>query len=139
MTNKEYLQQYKIIEGKIQQAAESLQKIIESADSISVNYSGMPRAGGITNKPEAYAIKLDEAATRRCAEIEAWRLELIEIEDAILSIENRTYSELLHRHYVRGETWDQIAAAMNYSDDHVRGWLHGTALKHIKQPDINTK
>lgn len=136
MTNKDYLLMYGVYQGKIKKAVESLQSITESIDSLSVNYSGMPRSNGISNKPEQYIIDLERAVESRQHNINYWRNEMTKIEDAILAIGNPKYSTLLWERYINGKDWETIAMIpeLSYSVDHIRSRLHGQALLELKQP-----
>lgn len=56
-----------------------------------------------------------------------------EIETVIGRVAGDTLREVLHRHYIQGETLDEIAAALHYTNRHVAR-LHKKALQQITLP-----
>lgn len=135
MTNKEYLMQYKTCQSKIAQAKESLAGLIESIDSMSVDYSGMPKGSGISNRPEQYVLSVEGAIQERRRQIEKWRETMTAIENAIMDIDDPMYSRVLWLRYVKGWAWEDIAddQQVMLSVDHVCSRFHGRALQRIVQ------
>lgn len=60
-----------------------------------------------------------------------------EIESTISQVENGTLREILHRHYVQLQTYDEIAEALHYSGRHVRR-LHQKALKDVLECPVHS-
>lgn len=62
------------------------------------------------------------------------RIELVhrnlEIQQCISNL-NPDERDLLNMRYIKKWHWDEIAAALGYSESHVKGYIHGKALKHL--------
>lgn len=55
---------------------------------------------------------------------------LREIRAVIEQVENKDYKQLLHRRYIEGNTWEQIAVDMHYSYRGITK-MHGRALPEV--------
>lgn len=56
-----------------------------------------------------------------------------EIIRTISAVDEEILQKLLIMRYVRGYGWQKIALEMNFSRDHVVGYLHRRALKKIQK------
>ena len=64
-----------------------------------------------------------------------------EIDQAIEKIPDVQYRRLLRLRYFHGNSWEEIQKKVypNYSEQHVRGYLHGRALRELeKVKRVNT-
>ena len=63
--------------------------------------------------------------------------DILTAERVIADMKNPTYRELLRLRYLSGGirplTWEQVADRLGYDADHVRGRLHGNAIKEAQQ------
>lgn len=57
-----------------------------------------------------------------------------EIIRTISAVDDENLRKLLIMRYINGYTWQKIAFQMNFSFDHVVGYLHRKALKSLKTP-----
>lgn len=60
MTSKEYLSQYKALQGTIDRLKSDLRTEEAKRDAISINYDGMPRGTDISRRTENIAIKITD-------------------------------------------------------------------------------
>lgn len=94
-----------------------------------VQYSDMP------GSPNAYGdaipdgiARLEELIGEYCTELAAWVDEQHEAHKALRSVEDGRYREILWAHYVKCDSWEQIAVDMHYSYEYVRKELFEAAL-----------
>ncbi len=106
-----------------------------------VNYDGMPHGSGSNTDLSDYAVKLDELVK----ELEQSRIKTLEDMSSILyaidevtmsdSKNGAKYSILLRCKYVDDLSWEETADAMGYTENYVKGCLHGKALSVFKIPE----
>lgn len=136
MTKKEYLQQYRLIDGEITSINEDIMRLRElSTQTTSGNMTGMP--SGTSDKTEAsYAIiiqRIIDMETCRNRKIAELLLLKHQIESAINAVQDIRYRTLLRDKYINGLTLEQISVNMNYCWRHIIR-LHGRALQAVKIP-----
>jgi len=136
MTSKEYLSQLREIKRQ--------QRIIqEESDEMTIRagYGTSSRVArnlsGTDHRCRMEDVILDDRNWELDKRLKAKRTELaameLEIMNAIYSVEDMVYQNILLLRYVRCLHWEQIAWRMNYSLD----WLyhvHGDALKLVQVP-----
>ena len=70
-------------------------------------------------------------------QIERLKADILTAERVIADMKNPTHRELIRLRYLSGGikplTWEQVAKRMGYDADHVRGRLHGNAIKEAQQ------
>lgn len=63
--------------------------------------------------------------------------DLAKVEELLEAMPTSEYREVLHLRYLAGRTkpmtWMEVAEKMGYSEDHVRGKLHGKALAEARK------
>lgn len=129
MTSKEYLSQYKSIIGKIDDERKTILHLQELASNISPVFSEThgSSSGDRLSSVVAKIVDLTNDIERHIA----FLFELKnEIERTINSISDETYKRLLYKRYILCETFEKIAADMNYHYVHVCR-LHRQALEQI--------
>ena len=134
MTAKEYLQQYRQIDGEITSINEDILRLRELAtQTTSGNMTGMP--SGTSDKTEAsYAaivekiIDMEKERNKMIADLLCLKLK---IERAISSVDKALYRTILRDKYINGLTLEQIAVNMNYCWRHI-ATMHGRALQAVK-------
>ena len=134
MTVKEYLQQYRQIDGEITSINEDILRLRELAtQTTSGNMTGMP--SGTSDKTEAsYAeivqkiIVMEQRRNRRIMELLSLKHQ---IECAINAVQDIRYRTLLRDKYINGLTLEQIAVNIDKSwRQTIR--IHGRALQNVK-------
>ena len=86
--------------------------------------------------PERIA-EIAELSNQQDAHIRRLQSDIQQADELINSLEVAEYRELLRYRYLSGGlkpmTWMKIAEAMGYSEDHVRGKLHGKAIAEARK------
>lgn len=130
MTVKEYLQQYKLLDSRINAKCEQLERLRELSTKVSAEQGNGARSG-VSDRVGSIVAKICDAE----AEINEMIDELldlrVEIEHTIAAVPDETLRQLLELRYINCKTFEQIAVEINYSYMHVCR-LHGKALAQIK-------
>ena len=133
MTPKEFLQQARYIDGRIDARLEERERLVARLTAgRAANLSGMPR-GGRYDWTDAVS-QLVELDARINAQIqELCRIKRL-VWEAIEAVEDMRYRTLLEYRYRNCWTWEQIAEAMGYDLRWVHR-LHGWALSRVRVPE----
>lgn len=132
MTAKEFLNQARNIDRRIDSAQERIERLRSVLESGRMSrLTGMPRGGG-GDWTDAEARLLD-LESRYGDEIRRFCRIKIQVADAIHSVGNSTYEEILTLRYLDGRTWESIAEAVGYDVRYVQK-LHGKALQRVTVP-----
>lgn len=132
MTAKDYLSQAKYLDLRINSKIQQVAALNDLATKATSTLTGMP------HNPNQATSSMENAITKIVdlqAEINHDIDELVElkqeISNAIKSIQNTEYQTILEKRYLCFQSWEEIAASMNYE---IR-WLyrlHGKALDDIR-------
>lgn len=133
MTNQEkiqFLRRYRQILHRIALLQKDLIAWREVGEKITPSLTGMPQGGENAPRVEQAAVMI--ADTEKEINARIYQLSGIyrKIEDAISGMEDVTLQNILHRRYIQGQKWEEIAVDMHYSYMHVCR-LHGQALEKI--------
>lgn len=131
MTVKEYLNQYLILNKRIQLLDEEIAEVEEEQDKCTAELDGMPRGTAQSDKVGELAttladLKWDLVDLRN----EAWKTRA-RILHTIVSVDDEDYQQVLKLRYIKGMHWNDIADTMYYT----RRWvttLHGRALEYLR-------
>ena len=107
-----------------QDRIETLESMINSVTSYSDN---SPVGGGLAKREESIARLIDMKKEAKPV-IEYYLEEHEKIVKKIESVESDLHKEILLQRYVDGKLWQEIADNLNYSESHVRKYLHYQAL-----------
>lgn len=133
MTAKEYLMQYRRLSERIRQLDLDIMMLEAEADSVSVDYSGMPHGSGIADKTANTAIRLATLKQEKVSKREEAILKREEILNVINRVEDTLLSQLLYDRYILFMTWDRVAEDCEKSDRWCRTRLHSRALKCVSK------
>jgi DNA-directed RNA polymerase specialized sigma24 family protein len=108
-----------------------------SLQTTSGNISDMPKAR--KDSAEAAYVKVIEKIIEKEEQANRKLLEMLALEDDInevlSGINEPTHQRLLRYRYINLYSWAKIAQKMNFSEDHVKGYLHGQALLMVNVPE----
>lgn len=76
---------------------------------------------------------VEAAATMEAVEESLWREQLRKVETELISGLHKDQREVMHRHYFRGQTYEECAAAMGISFGKVRT-LMANGMKELRRP-----
>lgn len=132
MTAKDYLSQAKYLDLRINSKIQQVAALNDLATKATSTLTGMP------HNPNQAVSSMENAITKIVdlqAEINHDIDELVDlkqkISDAIKGVRNTEYQTILEKRYLCFQSWEEIAASMNYE---IR-WLyrlHGKALDEIR-------
>lgn len=134
MTNQEkiqFLRQYRSILEKIELLKQDILSWQELGEKITPSLTGMPKSGRDCPKVEQAAVMICDIQSQLSERIAQSAGLYMQILQAIESVEDVTLQNLLHRRYIDGEKWEEIAVDMHYSWQWVHK-LHKRALNVIK-------
>ncbi len=141
MTAKEYLNRYRHINNYIDCKLEEVAKLRELSTRISPT-AMFDRNGNISDKVGRTAAKIVDLEHKIDTEIDKLIRIREEITGTISQIGNIDIRTMLEYRYINGWSWQKIAAKMNYTRDHLTGYLHRKALRavdeFINKNDVNT-
>lgn len=126
----EWLERIQKLDELIKAKEAEYNQLMTMATNITPEMTGMPHAGGVTDKVGNYGIKLAMKAQETNA---AWD-RYIDERDAVIRVLERLPAKeygVLHREYILYMTQEDIARAMNYST--VQIWrIKQNALRLLK-------
>ena len=133
MTAKQYLDQIRNYERRIERINEEIERLEAVATNTSPSLTGMP------HNPSPTTSRLEEAVCKildKEAELRQERARLDEVLKTatliISSIEQENYRDVLRKRYLLSEIWEDIAAEM-YVSLHYVYKLHNRALKEFEK------
>lgn len=137
MTAKEYLNQIKILEARIETITSEIKSIRNEIGNLRATWpDGQPHGSGKSNPVEAEAIRLADKLTKLEEDEIKTRSQLWSRRTAIIGQIGKVPDELsirvLHSRYVDGDSFEQIAVDIGYS---YRQTLrkHGEALERFRK------
>ena len=133
MTAKEYLSQARTLNMRIKSKLQQIESLNELAASCNAVYSDMPRnpnRGG--SKVERAVLKIIEVEESLKQDVEDLVELKREIMSAVRSVSDVELQALLEKRYLCFLPWDEIAAEMHYSIQHVYR-MHGEALSRLSE------
>ncbi len=133
MTTKEYLSQYYILDKRIKDKQEELEKLKLSADSIkSFTITEKVQSSGNLHKMSddiASFIDLSEEISRQTIKLVKLKYEIMM---RIEKVEKQEYKRLLELRYIKCMKWEEIAVEMGYSYKYVHK-IHSCALTNVNK------
>lgn len=129
---KRYLNGYRYCKRREAQLAQQIANLRSQRMNPSIQNDGMPH-GNARSDLSGYVARLDTLISQLDHERYMAVKQYKEIHDQIHKMQDGVEKEVLERRYLMGETWEQIAAQMNYTYRHVIR-LHGMALLDFMLP-----
>lgn len=138
MSNKECLRMYRVYKARLQNLLSEREMIIlDEALPGAINYDG----DLVQTSPTDQMANRVERIMARCKKIDEqieWTEQRMQsIRDSINAMDDPDCMRLLWLRYIEGRQWSEIARIMSISEDHARGYLHGSALQ--KYQKVNTQ
>nr|DAM72172.1 MAG TPA: Protein of unknown function (DUF1492) [Caudoviricetes sp.] len=134
MTNQEkiqFLNQYRSILEKIELLKQDILRWRELGEKVTPSLTGMPQGGQNVPKVEQSAINICDTQKEISERIRQLSSVYVQILSAIDTVDDISLQNLLHRRYIEGQTFEQIAYEMNYSRRHARR-KHQVALSKVQ-------
>ena len=134
MTAKEYLQQARFLDQRIDSKIAQVASLNELATKCTSTLTGMPRNPnrGTSTMADAVAkiVDLQAEINRDIARLVDLKREMVAVIKAVVHIEHQT---LLEKRYLCYQTWEQIAVDMCYNVRHLYR-VHEEALEKVCVP-----
>ncbi|MCM1439306.1 MAG: hypothetical protein NC131_08930 [Roseburia sp.] len=134
MTAKDYLQQARFLDSRINSKLQQIASLNELASRCTSTFSDMPKNPNRSgSRMEDAVCKIVDLQAEINMDIDALVYLKREIMGVIKAVPNVEYQTLLEKRYLCFINWEQIAIDMNYSMQHIHR-MHSAALKEIKVP-----
>ena len=132
MTAKEYLRRIRDTESDLRSAEQDYQRVRDDVMNLKAIQYDKDKVSNshIGDLSDAIAA-LDKYAERVNAKWDELIVLRTEAEELIGEIADGRYRDVLHRHYLQGESWEYIAVGMGYTYHHIHK-LHGQALNEFE-------
>ena len=131
MTAKEYLQQYKLLDSRINAKCEQLERLRELSTKVSAEQGGGAHSG-VSDRVGNIVAKICDAEAEINEMIDKLLDLRVEIERAIAAVPDETLRQLLELRYINCKTFEQIAVEMYYTYKWICA-LHGRALAAVQE------
>ena len=139
MTAQEYLGQVKLKEAAIRNLERDRDDLKEMMYSLGGIGSG--ERVQTSKNPDKFGTlygKIDEKEREIADEIDSLVDFRLKVSNEINSLQDARYIELLHRRYIRNESWDAISVDTRYNLKYIMQ-LHKQALQTFEQKVLKTK
>ncbi len=131
MTTKEYLNQYKRMMEEVRCLDVEIEELWTQLTSATSNNDGMPKGTVQDRQTKLHAIMADKLQTKRSKKQVAEEI-MAEVLETIDKVTNPNHRQLLFERYIQDKEWKDIADDISYTEEYVRGELHGKALNDIR-------
>lgn len=99
--------------------------------STTSNGDGMPKGSVQDRQTKLHAIMADKLQTKRSKKQVAEEI-MAEVLQTIDKVTDPNHRQLLFERYIQDKEWKDIADDISYTEEYVRGELHGKALNDIR-------
>ena len=138
MTAKQYLDQIRNYERRIERINEEIERLEAVATNTSPSLTGMPHnPSPTTSRLEEAVIKILDKEMELKQEKEKREALRKEATAMIAQIESPDERDVLYKRYIESKTWEDIIIEMYVSRATIFR-LHSQALKHCKVPEFET-
>ena len=132
MNAKEYLEQYKLIQTRINMLTSEIERLRAEAESVSINLDGMPKGTNQTDKTARLAAQLADYETAIQEEMSGLWSRRMKIISELGQLKNHKHQVLLQQRYIECKSWERIAVDMDISWRYCY-MLHGSALAEFEK------
>ena len=131
MTTKEYLKQYQKMMEEVRCLDVEIEELWTQLTSATSNNDGMPKGTVQDRQTKLHAIMADKLQTKRSKKQVAEEV-MAEVLETIDKVTDPNHRQLLFERYIQDKEWKDIADDISYTEEYVRGELHGKALNEIR-------
>lgn len=131
MTTKEYLKQYQKMMEEVRCLDVEIEELWTQLTSSTSNNDGMPKGTVQDRQTKLHAIMADKLQTKRSKKQVAEEI-MAEVLQTIDKVTDPNHRQLLFERYIQDKEWKDIAEDISYTEEYVRGELHGKALNDIR-------
>ena len=131
MTTKEYLKQYQKMMKEVRCLDVEIEELWTQLTSATSNNDGMPKGTVQDRQTKLHAIMADKLQTKQGKKQAAEEI-MAEVLETIDKVTDPNHRQLLFERYIQDKEWKDIADDISYTEEYVRGELHGKALNDIR-------
>lgn len=131
MTTKEYLKQYQKMMEEVRCLDVEIEELWTQLTSATSNNDGMPKGTVQDRQTKLHAIMADKLQTKQGKKQVAEEI-MAEVLETIDKVTDPNHRQLLFERYIQDKEWKDIADDISYTEEYVRGELHGKALNEIR-------
>lgn len=131
MTTKEYLKQYQKMMEEVRCLDVEIEELWTQLTSATSSNDGMPKGTVQDRQTKLHAIMADKLQTKRSKKQVAEEV-MAEVLETIDKVTDPNHRQLLFERYIQDKEWKDIADDISYTEEYVRGELHGKALNDIR-------
>lgn len=131
MTTKEYLKQYQKMMEEVRCLDVEIEELWTQLTSATASNDGMPKGTVQDRQTKLHAIMADKLQTKRSKKQVAEEI-MAEVLETIDKVTDPNHRQLLFERYIQDKEWKDIAEDISYTEEYVRGELHGKALNDIR-------
>ena len=131
MTTKEYLKQYQKMMEEVRCLDVEIEELWTQLTSATSSNDGMPKGTVQDRQTKLHAIMADKLQTKRSKKQVAEEI-MAEVLETIDKVTDPNHRQLLFERYIQDKEWKDIADDISYTEEYVRGELHGKALNDIR-------
>ena len=129
-----WLEQVKWLDERIDAKLAEREQLLDIATKVTPSLDGMPHGGGVTDKVGNIAVKLTALAEETNALVDQYVDHRQAVIRALETLPNDEYTAM-HKHYVLGKSWEDVACEMGKSRQMVWNYKVG-ALKKLSALDM---
>lgn len=133
MTAKEYLQQARGMQLRLEALQERRQRYEDLASGATAHYRSGPGGTKRVSSVEEYAVKLADLSEEMNLRASIYAETLRQIEAAIDAVSQQNYRDVLRCRYMNGWSWGKIARKLHYSESYLYQ-IHGLAMRAVTVP-----
>ena len=130
MTAREYLQQYRIMQTRINVLMAEIERLRTEAESVSINLDGLPKGSAYDDKTARLVAQMADCETTLQEEMSDLWIRRMAIIQELSWLKNHKHQRILHLRYIECKSWERIAVEMGITWRHCYR-LHGSALKEF--------
>lgn len=127
MTAKEYLEQYRVMQTRINVLIAEIERLRTEAEGASIRLDGLPTGTGEPDKTARLAAQLADHETVLMTEMSDLWLRRMRIIGQLGRLKNQKHQKILQLRYIDCKSWEHIAVEMGITWRHCYR-LHGSAL-----------
>lgn len=131
MTTKEYLKQYQKMMEEVRCLDVEIEELWTQLTSATSSNDGMPKGTAQDRQTKLHAIMADKLQTKKGKKQVAEEI-MAEVLETIDKVTDPNHRQLLFERYIQDKEWKDIADDISYTEEYVRGELHGKALNDIR-------
>ena len=131
MTTKEYLNQYKRMMEEVRCLDVEIEELWTQLTSATSSNDGMPKGTVQDRQTKLHAIMADKLQSKRGKKQVAEDI-MAEVLQTIDRVTDPNHRQLLFERYIQDKEWKDIADDISYTEEYVRGELHGKALNDVR-------